>query len=291
LPQAIACAEQALAIATETNDSRLRDLAHHYLMFACHDHADFRRTLQIIELRLQDLRPEPTHVSIDALVTCHASRAGCHLSLGNFAAARGAAAEALRIAEHWDSDYFIAWAHYSGGTVELNARDWPAAIAALEKALQLARTGEIGLLLPAAASALGLAYVHAKHPDAGISLLEQAVSQIRVAGATMWIAIYEYRLAEGYFLVGRAADARPALDRAVAVANARGERTVVAWAMWLEGEIALAESETSKAESKFADAMASATALGLQPLVAVCRTSLAKGERSATVSRLPARSR
>lgn len=276
LPQAIAYAEQAFAIAGETSDARLRDLAQHYLMFACHDHADFQRALEIVELRLRDLKPEPTHMSVDALVTCHAYRAGCLLSQGNFAAARRAAAEALRIAEHWDSDYFIAWAHYSAGVVELNAAEWPAAIAVLEKALELARTREIGLLLPAAASALGLAHVRAKHSDIGIALLEQAVSQIRVAGATMWIAIYEYRLAEGYFLAARHADARAALDRAMAAATTRGERTIVAWAMWLDGEIVRAASDVPEAAvHKFGQAKALAETLGLGPLIDACRTSLA----------------
>jgi DNA-binding SARP family transcriptional activator len=276
LPEAIAHAEQALAIAGETGDARLRDLAQHYLMFACHDHADFARALGIIELRLQDLRPEPTHVSVDALVTCHAYRAGCHLSLGDFVAARAAAAAAVRIAERWDSDYFIAYAHYSVGAVELNATDWPAAIDALELALQLARTHEIGLLLPAAASALGLAQIQGKRSDAGILLLDQSASQIRVAGATMWIAIYEYRLAEGCFLTGRAVEARAALDRAVAAATARGDRVTIAWATWLEGEMAIQAADATTAALRLDQAAALARSLGLAPLLAACRVSRSK---------------
>jgi tetratricopeptide (TPR) repeat protein len=279
LPQAIAYAEEALAIAGEADDARLRDLAHHYLKFAYHDHADFTRALDVIERQLQDLRPEPRHMAIDSLVTAHAYRAGCLLSLGDFAAARAAAAEARRIAEQWDSDYFTAWALYTAGVVELNATDWPAALANLERALQLARSREIGLLLPAASSALGLAQVHERRAATGIPLMEEAVSQMRVAGATMWIGIYEYRLAEGYFQVGRLARAQAALDRAVAAATARDERTILAWATWLEGELALTASDTITAKAKFAQAMARGERLALAPLLATCRVSLAQCRR------------
>lgn len=279
LPQAIAYAEEALAVAGEANDARLRDLAHHYLKFAYHDHADFAQALDIIERQLRDLRPEPRHMAIDSLVTAHAYRAGCLLNLGDFAAARAAAAEALRIAEQWDSDYFTAWALYAAGVVELNATDWPAALAYLERALQLARSREIGLLLPAASSALGLAQVHERRAPTGIPLMEEAVSQMRVAGATMWIGIYEYRLAEGYFQLGRLVHARTALDRAVAAATARGERTILAWATWLEGELAIAASDTGTAKAKLAAAMAQGETLALAPLLATCRISLAQCRR------------
>jgi DNA-binding SARP family transcriptional activator/tetratricopeptide (TPR) repeat protein len=279
LPQAIAYAEEALVIAGEADDARLRDLAHHYLKFAYHDHADFERALDVIERQLQDLRPEPRHMAIDSLVTAHAYRAGCLLNLGDFAAARAAAAEALRIAGQWDSDYFTAWALYAAGVVELNATDWPAALANLERALELARSREIGLLLPAASSALGFAQVHERRAATGIPLMEEAVSQMRVAGATMWIGTYEYRLAEGYFQVGRLGRARAALDRAVAAATARGERTIVAWATWLEGELALAASDTTTARAKLDDALTQGESLALAPLLATCRISLAQCRR------------
>jgi tetratricopeptide (TPR) repeat protein len=239
LPQAIADADRALVIAQETADARLRDLAHHYLMFACHDHGDFARALGVIEARLSELQFEPTHMSIDTLVTCQGYRAGCHLSLGDFAAARVAAAEAQRNARRWDSDYFVVLAKYITGVVELNATNWSAAIGALEPALALARRRDVGLMLPAICSALGLAYVHLKQSKEGISLLEQAVAGI-ADGITMWGAIYEYRLAEGYFVAGRVVAAAAAVKRALAAAEARGELISIGWACWLEGEIALA---------------------------------------------------
>jgi len=276
LSEAIAQGDEALAISGETGDGRLRELALHYLTFACHDHADFPRALELIEHRLQNLRSGPRHMTIDALVTGHCFRLGCLLSLGDFPAAREAATEALRIAEQWDSDYFTAIARYGAGTVELNATNWPGAIAALEHALQLARTREIGILLPAAGSALGLVQVHSQHADTGIPLLEEALAQVRAAGRTMWLGIFEYRMAEGYFVAGRIADARAALERALAVATARGERMMVAWAMWLEAELALAASDTSLAKAKLAEAIALGETLGLAPLVATCRISLAK---------------
>ena len=276
LPEAIADGDQALAIADETGDERLRELAHHYLMFACHDHADFARALAMIERHLHDLRPQPRHMTIDSLVTGHGYRAGCLLSVGDFAAAREAAAEALRIAEQWDSDYFITLARYTAGTVELNATNWPAASAALEQALQLARSREIGIMIPAAASALGLAQVHAQRADSGIPLLEDALAQVRAAGRTMWLGIFEYRMAEGYFVAGRMADAQAALARAQAVATARGERMMVAWALWLEAELALAASDTAAARATLRQAMTLGETLGLAPLVATCRASLAK---------------
>jgi tetratricopeptide (TPR) repeat protein len=187
-----------------------------------------------------------------------------------------AAAEALRIAVQWDSDYFIALARYGAGTVELNATNWPGAIAALEHALQLARTREIGIMLPAAGSALGLVQVHSQHADTGIPLLEEALAQVRAAGRTMWLGIFEYRMAEGYFVTGRLAEAQAALARAQAVATARGERMMVAWALWLEAELALAASDTAAAQATLGQAMTLGETLGLAPLVATCRASLAK---------------
>ena len=285
LPQAIAHADRALAIALETADARLRDLAHHYLMFACHDHGDFARALGVIEARLSELRFEPTHISIDALVTCQGYRAGCHLALGDFAAARIAAAEGQRTARRWDSDYFVVLAQYATGAVELNATNWAAAIDSLEPALQLARRRDVGLMLPAICSALGLAYVHVKRIEEGISLLEQAVAGI-AGGITMWGAIYEYRLAEGYFVAGRVAAARAAVRRALAAAEARGERIMIGWARWLEGEIALAMSDLATAHHKLEQAMSLARALQLRPLEATCRVSLARclwrGDQAAT---------
>ncbi len=285
LPQAIAHADRALAIALETADERLRDLAQHYLMFACHDHGDLARALGVIEVRLSELRFEPTHISIDALVTCQGYRAGCHLALGEFVAARVAAAEAQSIARRWDSDYFVVVAQYITGAVELNATNWAATINSLEPALQLARRRDVSLLLPAICSGLGLAYVHVRRIEEGISLLEQAVAGI-ADGITMWGAIYAYRLAEGYFVAGRIVDASAAVGRALAAAEARGERIMIGWARWLEGEVALALSDLATAHHKLELAMSLAQALQLRPLEAACRVSLARclwrGDQGAT---------
>jgi tetratricopeptide (TPR) repeat protein len=140
-------------------------------------------------------------------------------------------------------------------------------------------------MLPAICSALGLAYVHVKRIEEGISLLEQAVAGI-AGGITMWGAVYEYRLAEGYFVAGRVAAARAAVRRALAAAEARGERIMIGWARWLEGEIALATSDLATAHHKLEQAMSLARALQLRPLEATCRVSLARclrrGDQAAT---------
>ena len=102
-------------------------------------------------------------------------------------------------------------------------------------------------------------------------MLEQAVE-----GRSVWQALRDANLSEGYLLAGRTEEAVRFAERALALSRDHKERGNEAWALRLLGEIAAHEDppEVEKADDHYRQAMALAGELGMRPLVAHCHLGL-----------------
>jgi tetratricopeptide (TPR) repeat protein len=144
----------------------------------------------------------------------------------------------------------------------------------LEFAVDRLRATGVNIVLPAAASMLGLTYSIAGRDVDAIPLLEEAVACSR------WSWIHSQPLVclgEGYLLAGRRDAAESQAVQALAVARARGERGIEAWALRLLGETA-AQSDAAqpRADDHYREALGVATELGMRPLIAHCHLGLGK---------------
>ncbi len=86
------------------------------------------------------------------------------------------------------------------------------------------------------------------------------------------------QLGEAYLRAGQVMDARVCADRAVMLARRRGERGHEAWALRLLGETASHQnhSDVATAEAHYGAAMALASELGMNPLLAHCHMGLSR---------------
>jgi hypothetical protein len=105
--------------------------------------------------------------------------------------------------------------------------------------------------------------------------LETAVSKGLVGGCSF----HQVRLGRGMLIARRAKEARDLAHRALEAARAHKERAHEAWALHLLGDVALRGEcpDVETARRYYAEALAVAEALGLQPLVAQCGGLLGTG--------------
>ncbi len=146
------------------------------------------------------------------------------------------------------------------------------AIATLESALPLCRSGNLAAWFPAIASPLGYAYALSGRSADGLSLLEQAVEATAQRGAVHALRIAH--VAEARLLAGETETARELVTVALEAARTRKERAHEAYALRVLGLVA-AERSGTEAEQHLRAAAKLADELQMQPLAAQVRLDLA----------------
>ena len=117
---------------------------------------------------------------------------------------------------------------------------------------------------------------------AGAGRPSEGVAKLRKAFATvgehnqLWLARTLIWLGEAQVETGAMIEARASADEALARAQARGERFDEAYALRLQGGIAVSSGNPDRAEEKYREALGIATELGMRPLVAHCHRGFAK---------------
>jgi tetratricopeptide (TPR) repeat protein len=123
---------------------------------------------------------------------------------------------------------------------------------------------------------LGRSHLAAGRAADALPALERAVEQASTAG---FLANQPLRLAwlgEAHLLIGQARRADDIARQAYELARAQGERGHEAYAGRLMGSVARHRAEPDGAEAAYQTALALAEKLGMRPLVAHCHLGLGK---------------
>jgi tetratricopeptide (TPR) repeat protein len=195
------------------------------------------------------------------------------VELGEFDDALACTDRGVRAGEESNHHHSLAFAASCRGIIALGRGDTATAISALERAVRLIVEGQYNTSFPIAAARLGQAYLIAGRADEALSLLQEAVR--RALPTHTWCSLL---LGEACLHAGRVEEARHLAERSLATAQGNGERGTQARSLWLLGDIA-ARGEPGAmegAESRYREALALATELGMRPLVAGCHLGLGR---------------
>ncbi|HET9019142.1 MAG TPA: hypothetical protein VFN46_06125, partial [Acetobacteraceae bacterium] len=115
----------------------------------------------------------------------------------------------------------------------------------------------------------------------GAGLLRAAIAPLQKAGSLIWIPSFLRAEAEALVHAERWEEARGRLDESIALATATGAAWDLAEMHRVRGDLLAARGDASGAEDAYADAIASAGALGAHLFALRAATSLAglRGER------------
>src|SRR5207249_5013936 len=158
------------------------------------------------------------------------------------------------------------------GGLYLHKGDFPKAIPALERGLEVCQIWDIRAYAPAIASALGASYTLSGRVGDALPLLEQYASKGVSAQQSRCVPW----LSEAYLLAGRVDDAMRLAQHALDLSHAHRYRGNEAYALRLLGEIAMRRdpSDIAPAETHYQQALALAEELGMRPLQAHCHRGL-----------------
>ena len=290
--EASALIERAREIAAAIGDLPLRLAADQYLGMAFHALGDYRRAADHERRAAEFPREEPAPGGFGPTQTGTAAGfravslgwlARCLAETGEFDEGIATGREAVRLAEEIDRPYAIVSASWGLGYLYGMRGELDSATLLLDRALAAARSAGLTRLLPQVMRALGAACALMGRVEDGTALLEEALSlsesiHLRVAESSSLVL-----LGEAHLLGGRIEEAHVAATRALAMARGRGQRGDEACALHLLGDVAARRGpgEAETAEQQLRAAVELAGELGMRPLVARGRLSLAGACRRA----------
>jgi tetratricopeptide (TPR) repeat protein len=280
--RALEYGRQALAIAEPLDDLALRLRSNLYLGQIHYARGDYRTAITFLEWNVAALggEREREFFGHSQLPSVHArtNLAWCYAELGEFEAAARRGREGILIAESVDHPYSLANACAGIGGAYARRGDLGEAIPILERGLELCRSWTLSLWFPRVATSLGEVFVLAGRAAEAVALLEQAERQSRTMRVVRGRGPLLTCLAEAYLAAGRREDAVESVRVARELAREHGEGGHEAWALRLEGEIALRgePNELTVARERFPEALARASGLEMRPLAAHCRAALGR---------------
>jgi DNA-binding SARP family transcriptional activator/tetratricopeptide (TPR) repeat protein len=204
------------------------------------------------------------------------------VELGDFAAARAAADEAMRLMAPLHHPFLTVHAICSVATVALRQGRPEAVIPLLEQLRHINQAGNALVVFPVNDWFLAYAYALAGRPEAP-DLLRRMERLTDAARFTYYYPFWLTLLGEGYLLVGEFEEALTRAGRALGLSRERGERGNEGWSLRLTG--AALSALRPRSESEIADSYRSALViaedLGMEPLRAHCHLGLGRLERQA----------
>ena len=263
--EAIAAAQEALALATARGDLVLQVEAFYYLGIAYWAIGDcgqaaalFRRNVAVLE---------PGTVRSDRLITSQAWLAFILSHLGQFAEGRRQGEEALHRHGGRPQERTLLATCFLG-RLYLNQGDLEAAIRMLERGLALSRAADSWDTGRGAAAGLGYAYALAGRLAEGGALLEEALRKVAAAARCTCNPFFVAWRSAVCLLAGRVDEAMPHARQALALARQCGERGFEAEALYRLGAVHAQTDppEMVQSEARYREALALAEALGMRPL-------------------------
>ena len=275
--------ERALEIATEIGDAALADEAHFRFGASFMYLGDPHRAIGHFTATLAGLerQPHPDRVGYPYLPALR--RCADQLALiGHVVEAQAYADRAAGIAGVRDDPWSLAEGNLALGLVSLEGHTADRAIPVLARALECARSAELGLLEPQIAAALAVAQARAGSRDEALAAIEVA-SQMEATTAVMNMRARRLAyLAEACMRVGARNRAERLAEQALSRAR-EGEAAHEPQALCVFAELARRQDppDTKAAERHYREALERADRLGLAPVAAGCRAALSALARSA----------
>jgi len=202
--------------------------------------------------------------------------------LGDFAAARAAADDAMRLAAPVHHPFLTVHVTCSMATVALRQGRAGEMITLLEQLREINAAGSALVVFPFHEWFLAYAYAFVGHPDAA-TLLRHTERMTDDARFTYYYPFWLTLLGEGYLLLGEVEEALGRAGRALQLARKRGERGNEGWSLRLTGDALSALRPASEREiaDNYRCALAIAEELGMEPLRAHCHLGLGRLETRA----------
>jgi DNA-binding SARP family transcriptional activator len=202
--------------------------------------------------------------------------------LGDFAAARAAADEAMRIAAPLHHPFLTVHVICSAATVALRQGRADEVILQLEQLREINASGSAPVVFPINEWFLAYAYALVGHPGAADLLrrLERLTDEARF---TYYYPFWLTLLGEGYLLLGQVEEALARAGRALELSRKRGERGNEGWSLRLTGDAlwALRPRDEPGIADSYRSALAIADELGMEPLRAHGHLGLGRLEHRA----------
>ncbi len=283
--RALEYGERCLGIAERLGDRVLVSIVRRYMGHAYHALGLGRRAVRALhdnaEALAGDVARDPSANAVTAYVATCAWLAFALADLGEFDTAEMWAERARAEAEARRHPYSEAIALTMAGQVTTLRGQLERAVGPLARALSICRDAHLTVWQAIPASLLGQCLVTLDRKEDGISLLEEGVRLSDELGVRAYLARWATLLGEGLLLTGDIARATENGERALALAQAHGERGHEAAALRLLGDIAASQGppRVSVATERFTAAIALAEELGLRPLLARAHLGLGQLHR------------
>ena len=244
--EAIAVAEEAVALANQMNNARWLGFVEYGLgqsYFLAGRYRDAERHLAkataLLASAPENVPPGTTGSSL--LVLCHMMSAIVHAWLGEFDQAERCSEEASILAETNDRPYDMIAADYGRGVVQMMRGDLEEAEGALDQALRVSRESEARLFRPLIMSALGSLYTQQGHAERATEILLQAKDEADKLGhETSKVAVSAY-LGAAYGQLGDIQHGLALLRACQASARQKGYAGIEALAASAEANILAAQ--------------------------------------------------
>jgi tetratricopeptide (TPR) repeat protein len=278
--RAIDASEQALVAAEPVGEAAAQVLAKLFAGRARHARGDYAQAVELMNWVISATDRDRGNFLGMANLPSVSARAWLSWSLaerGEFRLALAHGDEAVYIAEAVDHVVSRIYAYMALGIVHLRKDSFDLAIQNLERAYQMAERADLRMARTTVAGYLGRAYTLTDQVTKAIEILNQAVEA--AAGMELMVdqAMRLVHLGEAYLHIDQVKQATSFVHLALQNSRDYHQRGAGAWAQWLLGEIHTRDDDLGAAEGHYRKAMALASELGMEPLLAHCHFGLGKG--------------
>jgi class 3 adenylate cyclase/tetratricopeptide (TPR) repeat protein len=280
--RAIDCAHRARRVAEELGDLRLRTVTDMYAGRAHLHRGDFQRAIEIFGGIVDTLTGPLAHdhlgVPVLPSVFARSHLVEALVETGQFAASQRYADEALALAQSTHHPDTVLWAYHGAGLHHLARGEIAAATDAFQRAYSVCREHDMPVYRPRVSSELGVAWALGGRAIEAVPMVQQAAAEAAGRGQILSYSQVLLLLAQVCLLADRVAEGADVGARALAHFRRQGERGHAAHALWVLGDITARQrpADAARAEAYYEEAGALADELGMRPLRARCRWSVAR---------------
>jgi len=280
LDQAIEAGQQGYKAAQNLREPGLFVNASFALAQAYWYQGDFRKSQELLSDCLGDVRDKIGTASTGTTGTVSVLHLVCssktYAITGDFSKAFAAIDEARRLAEETRKPFDLSYVGVGKGFCLLQYDEPVAAVAELEEALHLARTGDIALLIPSSARYLGRAYALIGRLEEANDLLHEAIERTTAQGL-LGVRLWSRAALALVQLRSSTSEARNTLLSTLELARQYSFRPLQAQLMRLIGNLhSRSDDRTSdSAEQWYRRAIQLSDELGMRPEAANARRDLA----------------